>query len=129
MCCRFAPTRFALDKLIKLRLAYCKFAPERFAPERFVLYSLIPCRFAPERLIPDRFTLESCMNLKSQFDQLLFGVGFPKQILVVCCILFMFPDIELVAYTDETDIDSDKIEIIPNNTKFFLIISCICLSS
>ena len=130
MYCKFAPIRLAFDKLAKLRLAYCKFAPERFAPERLVSYSLMPCRFAPERFIPERSRSTRFMYRMSQFDQSLFGVGFPKHILVACVMPLILSDMEdiEVADTDEPDIDSNKIEIVPNNNmEFFLIISCVLI--
>ncbi len=44
---------------------------------------------------------------------------------------FIFVDMELVAYTDETDTDNSKTEIVPNNKMefFFIILYFVCPSN
>jgi hypothetical protein len=56
----------------------------------------------------------------SQFDQLLFWVGFPKHTLVACDILLM-PGIEVIADTGETETDiTNKTDIaVITNIEFF----------
>jgi hypothetical protein len=52
-CCRFAPFRLALHKIV-----FSRFAPFRFASARFAPVSWKPDRFTPERSAPTNWALD-----------------------------------------------------------------------